>query len=107
MNRKLIAVLIANLFVAPVALAQSDFKSTATSESAASYRATSSTKDRAKLEEYQDLSNGAAGYFGIRGRSNSYRLDGYGENIGRDDMFVAFSGGALQRCSTTTCTRTG
>ena len=93
MNRKLIAVLIANLFVAPVALAQSDFKLDGNVGLGGLYSSDSNTKDRAKLEEYQDLSNGAAGYFGLRGRSSTYAIDGYGENIGRDDMFVGFTGG--------------
>ena len=92
MNRKLIAVLIANLFIAPAALAQSDFKWEGHVGLGGIVTDDKDTRDRAKLEEYQDLSDGAAGYFGIRGRSNSYRLDGYGENIGRDDMFVAISG---------------
>ena len=72
MNRKLIAVLIANLFVAPVALAQSDFKLDGNVGLGGLYSSDSDTKDRAKLEEYQDLSNGAAGYFGLRGRSSTY-----------------------------------
>ncbi len=92
MNRKLIAVLIANLFIAPAALAQGDFKWEGNVGLGGIVTDDKDTRDRAKLEEYQDLSDGAAGYFGIRGRSNSYRLDGYGENIGRDDMFVAISG---------------
>ena len=92
MNRKLIAVLIANLFVAPVSLAQSDFKLDGNVGLGGLYSSDSGTKDRAKLEEYQDLSNGAAGYFGLRGRSSQYAIDGYGENIGRDDMFIAFAG---------------
>jgi MtrB/PioB family decaheme-associated outer membrane protein len=93
MNRKLIAVLIANLFAAPVVLAQSDFKLDGNVGLGGLYSSDSSTKDRAKLEEYQDLSDGAAGYFGLRGRSSTYAIDGYGENIGRDDMFVGFTGG--------------
>jgi MtrB/PioB family decaheme-associated outer membrane protein len=93
MNRNLIAGLIANLFVAPVALAQSDFKLDGNVGLGGLYSSDSSTKDRAKLEEYQDLSNGAAGYFGLRGRSSTDFIDGYGENIGRDDMFVGFTGG--------------
>jgi hypothetical protein len=92
MNRKLIAVLIANLFIAPAALAQSDFKLEGNVGIGGIVTDDKDTRDPAKLEEYQDLSDGAAGYFGLRGRSDSYRLDGYGENIGRDDLFAYISG---------------
>lgn len=93
MNRKLIAVLIANLFATPYALAEGDFKLEGNIGVGGLYSTDSGTKDRAKLEEYQDLSNGAAGYFGLKGRGSEFKLDGYGENIGRDDMYVDFWGG--------------
>ena len=93
MTRKLIAVLIANLFVAPAVLSQETKWEGNIGIGDLYNNVSSGTKDRAKLEEYQDLSNGAAGYFGLTGRGSSYWLNGYGENIGRDDLYIDFSGG--------------
>ena len=53
MNRKLIAVLIANLFIAPAALAQGDFKWEGNVGLGGIVTDDKDTRDRAKLEEYQ------------------------------------------------------
>ena len=91
MTRKLIAALIANLFVAPAVFAEAT-KWEGNIGAGGLYN-DNNARDEAYLNEYQDLSNGAAGYFGLTGRGPTYWLDGYGENIGRDDMYVDFLGG--------------
>ncbi|MEY2897380.1 MAG: hypothetical protein RL669_1649, partial [Pseudomonadota bacterium] len=93
MNRKIIAILVANAFALP-AYAQSEFKLLdGFIGLGGMYTQKKDTLDAAYLNEYQDLSNGAAGYFGLNGRSDAYWAKGYGENIGRDDMYVDLRGG--------------
>lgn len=93
MNRTLIAILVANAFALP-AMAQDKFQLIEGSVGIGGlYTQERNTRDAAKLNEYQDLSNGAAGYFDLNGRSDTYWLKGYGENIGRDDMYVDLKGG--------------
>ncbi len=49
--------------------------------------------DTAKLEEYRDFVDGPFGVFAVKGRSNRFFLDGYGENLGRSDMYLNLQGG--------------
>jgi MtrB/PioB family decaheme-associated outer membrane protein len=51
------------------------------------------TKDAAKLYEYRDLSDGPFGVFTLRGRGSRFHFDAYGENLGRDDMYLNLQGG--------------
>ena len=50
-----------------------------------------SGKDLSKFMEYQDLCNGVLSNIGIVGRDNKRWIDGYGENFGRDDMYLSTS----------------
>jgi hypothetical protein len=50
-------------------------------------------KDAAKLHEYRDLTSGPFGVFELRGRGTRAYFDAYGENLGRDDMYMNFQGG--------------
>lgn len=50
-------------------------------------------KDESKLYEYRDLFSGSFGAFELRGRSSSLYLDVFGENLGRDDMYIDLEGG--------------
>ena len=52
-----------------------------------------SGKDLSKFMEYKDLSNGVLSNIGIVGRDNKRWIDGYGENFGRDDMYLNIRGG--------------
>ncbi len=52
-----------------------------------------SGKDPSKLQEYQDLRNGALSNIFVRGSNNADWLDFYGENFGRDDQFITLRGG--------------
>jgi hypothetical protein len=51
------------------------------------------TRDAAKLNEYRDLSDGPFGVFDMRGRSDRFYLDAFGENLDRDDMYINMQGG--------------
>jgi len=51
------------------------------------------SRDASKIEEYRDLSDGPFGVFDVRGRGNRFYFDAFGENLGRDDMFIKISGG--------------
>lgn len=52
-----------------------------------------SAKDAAKLHEYRDLYDGPFGVVDLRGRSDRFFLDAYGENLGRDDTYFNLQGG--------------
>jgi MtrB/PioB family decaheme-associated outer membrane protein len=52
------------------------------------------TIDASKLNEYRDLSNGFAGLLDLRARSDSYFVDFYGENLGREDQYIDLRGGS-------------
>src|SRR5215470_13474800 len=49
--------------------------------------------DKAKLQEYQDLGNGALSNIWARGRNSTNWFEGYGENFGRDDQYMFIRGG--------------
>jgi hypothetical protein len=51
-----------------------------------------SGKDLSKFMEYQDLRNGVLSNIGIVGRDSKRWIDAYGENFGRDDMYVSVRG---------------
>ena len=51
------------------------------------------SKDPSKFEQYQDLSNGVLSNIGIFGRTSKSWIDAYGENFGRDDMYINMRGG--------------
>jgi hypothetical protein len=94
MNKKLLALLIANLFVAAPAFAQSDDFRLGGSVSLGAIRAgDGDAVDAAKMHEYRDLSNGVLVGFDLLGRGDRYWLDAFGENLGRDDMFARGRGG--------------
>ena len=52
-----------------------------------------SGQDLSKIHEYQDLDSGLLSSIYVRGRDDKDWLDFYGENIGRDDMFITLRGG--------------
>ena len=95
MTKKQLSILIAALFVATPALADDDpFLSTGSVTAGGIVTDTNSkNKDASKFEEYQDLSNGMLSNFGFTGRNSKSWIDAYGENFGRDDMYVNLRGG--------------
>ncbi|MEO5676536.1 MAG: MtrB/PioB family outer membrane beta-barrel protein [Usitatibacter sp.] len=93
MNKKLLALLIANLFLAAPAFAQSDFQ-LGGSVSVGGIRVDDAdAADASKLNEYRDLSNGLLTGFDLTGRGTRHWLNAFGENLGRDDMYVTVRGG--------------
>jgi hypothetical protein len=93
MKKKLISILIANLFVAIPALAQDSLKVSGSVNLGGIYNDEDAV-DPSKLNDIRDLSNGALFGWDIKGRSSRYWFDFFGENIGRDDQYINLKGGA-------------
>jgi hypothetical protein len=95
MRKTLLSTLIAGLFAAAPVFAQSDddpMRVQGTATLGGIYNNTSA-RDTAKLEEYQDLGNGALSNVGVQGRNSNTWFQGYGENFGRSDQFMFLRGG--------------
>jgi len=94
MKRKLLCLLIANLFAGSApALAQSDPLVVTGSVSVGGTYTDEDTKDTSKLNEYRDLSNGGLVGFDVKGRNSRYWFDAFGENLSRDDQYITARGG--------------
>ncbi len=96
MNRKIIALLVANAFAAPCALAQEaagDFRYFGTIGLGGLNTDDKNAADASKLNEYRDLSNGVISIFDVKGRGSRYWFDLFGENLGRHDEYVDARGG--------------
>jgi hypothetical protein len=94
MTKKLLSTLIASLFAAAPALAEGDdpIRVEGGATLGGIYN-NQKVQDSAKLEEYQDLGNGALSNVGARGRNSKTWFDGYGENFGRTDQYMFLRGG--------------
>ncbi len=95
MSKKLLSTLIASLFAAAPAFAQSDddpMRVQGTATLGGIYNNTDA-RDTAKLFEYQDLGNGALSNVGVQGRNSRTWFQGYGENFGRTDQYMFLRGG--------------
>lgn len=92
MKKKLISILIANLFVAAPALAQ-DLKVEGSVNLGGIYN-NEDAVDPAKMNDIRDLTNGVLFGWDVKGRSSRYWFDFFGENIGRDDMYINLKGGS-------------
>jgi MtrB/PioB family decaheme-associated outer membrane protein len=106
MTKKLISVLVSSLFVSAPALAQVVPAEQAPpvaqiypwlTQGSVSLGgigvSKSDTQDKSKLEEFRDLSDGVLSTFDLRARSGKQWFDAFGENIGRDDMYLSARGG--------------
>jgi len=93
MKPKLLAVIVANLFVAVPFAQAADMDYSGSSVTLGGQVVSKKARDPSKLEEYRDLDTGVLGGFEIRGRGDNYYLNAYGENLGRDDQYINFSGG--------------
>ena len=114
MNRKLISVLVANLFaVTAVWAADDDFtwkgssvgigvrgtkeeggtRNGAYGTSATTTAPFTGPEDAAKANEYRDLSSGAIGFFDLQGSSQRHYFRAFGENLGYEDQYVNLRGG--------------
>ena len=92
MNKKLISILIANLFVAAPVFAQDAFKLEGSVNLGGIYN-DEDVVDAAKMNDIRDLTNGVLFGWDVKGRSNTYWFDFFGENIGREDQYVNLKGG--------------
>lgn len=91
MKRTTISLLVAGLFItAPNALAQLKFKGSVTGEVLGG---NVNSRNGFRFEEYRDLSDGATLGADIKGESDRYHIELFGENVGRDDQFIEFKGG--------------
>jgi len=52
-----------------------------------------SGRDTSKIEEYRDLNGGVLSNIFVHGRDDKNWFDAYGENFGRDDMYISLRGG--------------
>ncbi len=94
MNKKLLSTVLASLFAAAPALAQSeDPMRVEGGATLGGIYNNVNVQDTSQLQQYQDLSNGALSNVGARGRSSTTWFDGYGENFGRTDQFMYLRGG--------------
>lgn len=93
MNKKLISILIANLFVAAPVFAQDAMNIGGSVSLGGISVDENDAKDASKLNQLRDLSDG--GLFGVdvRGRSSTTWFDLFAENLGRDDQYVNLRGG--------------
>ena len=92
MKAKFLFLLIASMFAVPGMLLAQDEGETRVegSFSVGGIGSGLTSQDSSKAGEYRDLSDGAFGVFEYRSRSSRFFHDGYGENLGRDDMFIQF-----------------
>jgi predicted CXXCH cytochrome family protein len=56
-----------------------------------------SGRDTSQIQKYQDLNNGVLSNILFRGRNDKLWIDAYGENFGRDDMYLSLRGGQYDR----------
>jgi len=91
-NAKPLSILIAGLVASAAASAQTPWI-TEGSVTVGGIGLDESGRDTSKLQEYQDLNSGVLSNILIRGRDDKYWIDGYGENFGRDDMYISLRGG--------------
>ncbi len=101
MKPRILPLLLAGLF-APAAALADDPPAPWISEGSVTVGGIGTNKsgsDPSKVEEYQDLSSGILSNVFSRGRNDKTWFDFYGENFGRDDMFVALRGGQYERFS--------
>ena len=98
MRRKLLLILIANLFVAtPVALAAEGGLTWTGSASLGLRYTNENANDPSKLNEYRDLSTtsntSVINTLDVRGRGPNYYFNGFIENLGYDDLYLDLKGG--------------
>lgn len=95
MSKKILSVLIANLFAAVPMLAQADdLKVEGTLNLGAMNVNDDTQRDISKLREYQDITSGPLLGIELSGHSRQYWFDLFGENLNRDDQYLNARGGA-------------
>ena len=93
MNPKPISILMVN-FLAGCPFALADDGMVWSGSAGIGLRGVNETaRDPSKLNEYRDLDSGVIGIFDVRGRSDDYYINAFGENLGRDDQYLDLRGG--------------
>src|SRR5688572_27347276 len=90
MRRKLICILVANLFAASLPVLAQVTGSVGIGGIATD---DDDARNPYKLTEYRDLDDGVLFNFDLRGRGGRYWFDLFGENLGRDDQYLNARGG--------------
>lgn len=94
MKPKLLSIIVANLFIASsFAVHAAEMDWSGSSVSAGYLYDSDKANDPSKLNEYRDLDSGGLFGFEVKGRGSADYLNAYGENIGRDDMYLDLKGG--------------
>ena len=94
MKRKTLATLVGSLCVAGAAGAQTvNPWLVESSVTAGAIVNDESGRDTSQIQKYQDLNNGVLSNILFRGRNDKLWIDAYGENFGRDDMYLSLRGG--------------
>ena len=93
MGKKLISLLIANLFAVSPAVFAQDMAVTGSLGLGGIATDDDDSRNPYKLYEYRDLDDGVLATFDIRGRGSRYWFDLFGENLGRDDQYLNARGG--------------
>jgi hypothetical protein len=94
MRRKLIGILVANVFAAALPAFAQGMAVTGSASIGGIAVDDDDAANPYKLREYRDLDDGVLAGFDIKGRSARYWFDLFGENLGRDDQYVYARGGA-------------
>jgi hypothetical protein len=99
MKRNLIAALIGSLLLAATAAFAADHEFaklewTGSAGIGGQVVDTKDTVDEGKLREYRDMRSGPLSLFDLRGRSSTYYIDLFTENLGRKDFYFDLKGGS-------------
>jgi MtrB/PioB family decaheme-associated outer membrane protein len=95
MKHRPIAILAASLFATAAAAQTADNNAETTGSVSLGVRGVAANaNDPSKLNEYRDLDNGINAGFELRRRSDTDYLNGFGENLGRDDQYLDLNGGS-------------
>jgi hypothetical protein len=99
MRSRILSLLIASLFATSSIICAQDSETYKMSGSigAEGLGASINARSGEKASEYRDLSDSPFGVFDVQLRSFRFFLDGYGENLGRDTMYLSFRGGMYDR----------
>lgn len=97
MKRKIISVIIANLFAAGTAAYAAEGMQLTGSASLGLQIVNDRARDPSKLMEYRDLDSNVLNAFDVRMDGDTYHLNGFAEGLGTDDTYFTLRGGQYGR----------
>lgn len=92
MKRTYISLIAAGVFAIAATPAVAQLKVTGTA-SATGIATDVNSRNRWRFEEYRDMDSGVIGNADIRGETDTHYLRFFGDNLGREDYLIDFSGG--------------